>query len=72
MDVEKDIIHQARIRAYTLDPEIQINKVKAIMQALIHYTISNIKEIPVADEILEKKCECRPNIRPLDTQKIER
>ncbi|EMH4718907.1 HNH endonuclease [Pseudomonas aeruginosa] len=54
MDVEKDIIHQARIRAYTLDPEIQINKVKAIMQALIHYTISNIKEIPVADEILEK------------------
>lgn len=53
-DVEKDIIHQARIRSYTLDPEIQINKVKAIMEALILYIVANIKGIPVVDELLEK------------------
>jgi hypothetical protein len=54
VDVEKDVIHQARIRSYALDPEIQINKVEAIMQALIHYIVSNIKGIPVVDELLEK------------------
>lgn len=54
LDVERDVIHQARIRSYTLDPEIQINKVEAIMQALIHYTALNIKGIPVVDELLEK------------------
>ncbi|WCE10545.1 HNH endonuclease [Pseudomonas sp. JBR1] len=53
-DIEKDVIHQARIRSYTLDPEIQINKVKHIMQALIHYTIANIKGTPTVDELLEK------------------
>lgn len=53
-DVEKDIIHQARIRSYTLDPEIQTNKVEAIMQALIQYIVSNIKGVPIVDELLEK------------------
>ncbi|MGV6476759.1 HNH endonuclease [Azotobacter vinelandii] len=53
-DVEKEVIHQASIRSYTLDPEIQINKVEVIMQALIHYVVSNIKGIPVVDGLLAK------------------
>lgn len=53
-DIEKDVLHLARIRSYTLDPDIQVSKVEAIMQALIHYVVVDIKGVPSVDELLEK------------------
>jgi hypothetical protein len=54
IDVEKDVLYQARIRPYSVDPEIQVEKVQTIMQSLIQYTVSNIKGIAVVDELIEK------------------
>jgi hypothetical protein len=54
-DVQRDVINRARSRAYALDPEKQISKVKRLMEnAISLYHIPKKANIPVVVSMMEK------------------
>lgn len=53
-DMEKLILQKARSRSYVIDPDTQIDKVKAIMDHLIMFTVSDLKGHEHFDSLREK------------------
>jgi hypothetical protein len=62
-DVQKDVLHQAEIRAYEIDADAQIDKVRNLVQLLVQFVVSDIPAgFPSVDDLLRKAADAKSGL----------
>jgi len=71
-DVQKDVLHQARIRSYEIDADTLIEKVQNLVLLLVQFVLSDIKPgIGVVDDLLRKAYQAESGLGFTLTQQLK-
>jgi hypothetical protein len=62
-DVQKDVLHRAETRAYEIDADAQIDKVRNLVQLLVQFVVSDIPAgFPSVDDLLRKAADAKSGL----------